>query len=175
MSKQHTIPDFETMARELLADTVMFAEVTALNFFKDSFYKQGWTDGAFIPWERRKTGADGRAILTKTGSLRDSLRVLQSSPLQIVFGTSEPYAQIHNEGGTITIKPTKKSRKFFWYMFKATGQSYWKWMALTKKDTLTIHIPKRQYIGESQTLMKQLDEWFLNELQKRFNNVNSKH
>ena len=168
LEQQNTIPNFEALARELLADAVVFAEVTSLNFFKESFDKQGWTDGSFQAWQQRAGGNDGRNILIKTGNLRDSLRVLQSSPLRIVFGTSEPYAATHNDGGTINIKVTKRSRKFFWYMFRATGESKWKAMALTKKETLTIKFPKRQFIGESQTLMQTLDQWLVKEIETRF-------
>lgn len=113
LPNQNTIPDFESMIRELLEDAVVFAEVTSVNFFKESFDKQGWTDGNFQPWKQRNGGNDGRSILIKTTNLRDSLRVLQSSPLRIIFGTSEPYAGIHNEGGIIKIRVTKKAKKFF--------------------------------------------------------------
>lgn len=168
MATQNTIPDFDTLVRKLLEDAVIFAEVTGINFFKGSFENQGWTDGSFTAWQQRKTGADGRSILVQSHNLLNSLRVLESSPLRIVFGTSEPYAAIHNNGGTIQIRVTQKAKKFFWYMFKATRQNYWKWMALTKKEHLTIHMPQRKFIGESQTLMQQLDTWIINEIKKRF-------
>lgn len=173
MPQENTVPNFEAFARQLLSDLVTYTEVTALNFFKDSFDRQGWLDGSFTPWPATIMGPGDRNILINSGNLRDSLRVLKSSPLQIVFGTSEPYAGIHNEGGTITINITDKARKFFWAMYmanvgkggvikqngSATAASMWKAMALTKKSSITIHMPQRQYIGESQTLMKGLNTW----------------
>lgn len=104
MPNENPIPNLEALAREILTDTVTYAEVTGINFFKDSFNKQGWTDNGFTPWPPRKTGSDGRGILIKTTNLRDSIRVMESSPLRIVYGTSVPYAQIHNQGGTIEVQ-----------------------------------------------------------------------
>jgi hypothetical protein len=41
-------------------------------------------------------------------------------------------------------------------------------MALTKKDSFRVVIPKRQFIGESATLMGDLDSWIAAEINKRF-------
>lgn len=167
MAKNVEIPDLENIMRGLLSDLETFAGTTAVNFFKNSFHNQGWTDESFTAWQPRKSGADGRAILTNTTNLRESLRVLDSSPLRIIFGTSEPYAQIHNEGGTIQVRVTPKSRKYFWYMYRMTENQMWKGMALTKKEYLTIRMPKRQFIGESRELINTLQEWFQKEAEKR--------
>ena len=161
-------PDLEAIAASLLKDLMSYAEVTALNFFKDRFYEQGWMGNGFEPWPSRKTGSDGRALLTNTGNLRDSIRVLERKPLALTFGTSEPYAAIHNTGGIIKVRVTERSRKFFWYMYKSTGQAHWKWMALTKKTELQIKIPKRQFIGESPYLTTQIENWLAAEIFKRW-------
>jgi hypothetical protein len=44
-------------------------------------------------------------------------------------------------------------------------------MAISKKDHLTIKIPKRQFIGHSETLMSNLETWFKNEIEQRFKNI----
>ena len=44
-------------------------------------------------------------------------------------------------------------------------------MALTKKTSLTIHIPKRQFIGESYTLDKQLEKLIIEEIHKADKNL----
>ena len=153
LNEKINIPDFEGFARKLLSDSVTFIEVTGLNFFKDSFYNQGFTDITLEPWAKRKDIDPGRGILTQTANLRESIRVMQSSPLLIEFGTSVPYAAVHNNGGTVTIRITPKAIRFFWHMFKATGQTKWKYMALTKKTSFRYNMPKRQFIGHSETLM----------------------
>ena len=65
------------------------------NFRSESFFGQAWAP--------RKVGKgnEGRAILVQTGRLRRSF-LLETSGLTITIFTDTPYAQIHNEGGTIT-------------------------------------------------------------------------
>lgn len=91
------------------------------------------------------------------------------------------YASIHNDGGTIHPKITPKMRRFAWAKYyelkgkqKGTQKSQkgqnnvtlqsagnqsdsgeaekWKRLALTKKETLTINIPQRQFMGQSAEL-----------------------
>jgi phage gpG-like protein len=186
MAKINKIPDFEAMGEAILKDAESYAAVTGLNFFKESFEKQGFTDTAFESWQQRKNDLrQGGAILVDTGQLRDSLQILERGNNRIKFGTFSPYAGIHNNGGLITISLTEKSRKFFWYMYyqntdktgtitsdgSATAASMWKALALTKKDKITIKMPKRQFIGESQTLLNNLDEWILNRIVERFKSL----
>ena len=90
---------------------------------------------------------------------------------QNTTAVARSYAAIHNEGGTITVKVTEKMRKYFWAMYYKTQDSRYKWMALTEKETLTIHIPKRQFIGESYTLNKQLEKLIIEEIHKADENL----
>ena len=57
----------------------------------------------------------------------------------------EDYAEIHNEGGKITI--TRSQQKYFWAMWYKTKKDYWKYLALKKVGSY-IEIPKRQFIGD---------------------------
>ena len=41
-------------------------------------------------------------------------------------------------------------------------------MSEQKKETLTIKIPKRQFIGESETLMNELDKMFIDRIKQYF-------
>lgn len=166
------VPDFEQMAAKLKKDVVSYAAVTALNFFIDSFQKQGWTDRSFESWQKPgRNSRPGGALLVKSAYLRNSLKVLSRSIQAIIFGSNAAYAQIHNEGGVITVTVTPKMRKYFWFMFRATNDVRYKWMALTKKDRMTIKIPQRQFVGHSETLMSDLDAWLKNEIEKRFKNL----
>ena len=173
MKIETPIPDFYNIAKKLLKDIPRHVGVTATNFFVESFHKQGFTDESFEPWQKRNApdSRPGGAILTDTAQLRNSIHVLNSNESQITIGTYAAYAKIHNEGGTITLPITKKMRKYFWYMFKETQNSKWKWMALTKKNTMKITFPKRQFIGESKILMDNLETWLINEIEKRFKNL----
>lgn len=171
MSEDFKPPDFMKIAEKLKKDRQRYAEIAGVNFIKSNFDKQGFTDAGFTPWDKHKdsTYRPGGAVLTASGFLRDSNEVVNSSLEQIEFGSYAPYAKIHNEGGTIIIKPTKKMKKYFWYMYKRTGNIKFKKMALAKE--LKIKIPKRQFIGPSATFMKELDQWTISQIQQQFNNV----
>lgn len=161
--------DFESVFKKLLNDLPRYVEVTAKNFFVESFHKQGFTNESFEAWEKR-TQPDyraGGAILSATGALRNSIHTIEANSNNVTIGTYAAYAKIHNEGGTITLPVTKKMKKYFWYMYKITQNEKWKWMALTKKQTLKLKFPKRQFIGDSKVLMDNLDKWFFNEIEKR--------
>ncbi|MBK5213377.1 MAG: phage virion morphogenesis protein [Flavobacteriaceae bacterium] len=170
MSSFEKTPDFNAMGAQLVNDAVRYAGVTGVNFFKDSFTKEGFTDKSFQKWEGRKGEVDpGRRILTKSDILENSVEY-EINGTKITFFSNEEYADIHNNGGTIQVRITEKSRKYFWYMYKSTKKEMWKWMALTKKDVMTIKIPARPFIQPSETLMANLDEWLLNTILKRFKN-----
>jgi phage gpG-like protein len=169
MSEVNKVPDFLKMAETLKKDVVRFASVAGVNFFQDSFQNQGFTDQAFEAWEKRANDFDpGRKILVQSGFLMQSIQVFDANEQKITFGSDAEHADIHNNGGTIKITITKKARKYFWFMFKATGVGMWKGLALTKKTSISIKIPKRQFIGESKTLMTELETWAITEIQKRF-------
>lgn len=172
MNKINNTPDFLGMAKQLKKDAVRYAAVEGVNFFQDSFYNQGFTNEAFEPWDKRKNDLDpGRKILIKTSFLMQSIQVFDKSDKRIVFGSDAEHAAINNDGGTVKIPITQKSRKYFWVMFKVTGNGMWKALALTKKQAITITIPKRQFLGESATFMNQLDNWIKHEILKRFKNL----
>lgn len=172
MAQENHTPDFEALAEELIKEIPKDVAELAKGFFKGSFIKQGFTDSAFMPWPQRKS-EEANKILTKSQTLRDSIKVQQATEDEVIIeaGRGIPYAEIHNTGGTINIKVTPKSKKFFWYMFKKTGNEKWKWMAMTKKKTLNIYIPQRQFIGDSQTLMKNIDNYFGKRIIAKFQNI----
>lgn len=176
MSKNFPVPDFQSIAKKIIENRKRFAEIHALKFFKESFYKQGFKDDAFVPWESRNSPdyRQGGAILTMTGHLKDSLSVLNSNENEITFGTYVPYAKIHNEGGTVTVPVTPKMKKYFWYMYISTKQDKWKFMALTKKPFMKFKVPKRQFIGESKTLMSELEAETIRMIQAEFQNLKTK-
>lgn len=109
--------------------------------------------GAFFnePWPAKRDGEPSH--LQKTGTLRKSITsVITGNRLR--FTTSEPYAAIHNEGGTITV--TKQMNAFFWAKFKETGQPHWKRLALVKVGA-KLTIPKRQFIGTSPEVERSIE------------------
>ena len=162
-------PDFRKIAEEVMKDLPKKAGEKALQFFLASFIKQGFTDTSFIPWVKRKDDLTHK-LLNQSYALKSSGKIDKAdlTEVNISFGEGLNYAAIHNEGGTITVKVSAKMKRFFWYMYKKTEDEKWKWMALTKKETLTIKIPKRQFIGESETLMNELDKMFIDRIKQYF-------
>lgn len=136
------------------------------NFEREAFFSEAWS--------RRKspTRPDGH-ILVDTGNLRRSIQS-RTTDNSITFFTTEPYAEIHNDGGEIVV--TAKMKKYFWHKYyEATGSfgrkkdgsrrndkrtvqlsteaEFWKFMALKKAGT-KIRIPRRRFLGTSPEVEK---------------------
>lgn len=156
-----------TRVLELLPD---IAGQEASSFFKDRFEKQGWEDGSFSPWSRKKVDNNYPILRSKsTRGLVDTIHWQKQgkrSVLILAGGPSKPYAMIHNEGGTITVPVTAKMRKFAWAMFNKTRDPKYKAMALQKKTSMQITMPKRQYIGNSKTLLNKIETVILTSLKR---------
>jgi phage gpG-like protein len=162
-TRRNEFPDFAAMERGwllYLQNLPVVVGETAVNFFKDSFDRGGFIDKSFERWTPRKDKLQHKLLL-KTFFLKNSIQVVRSSPDEVevasVMNTKYNYAEIHNNGGIINIPVTAKSRKFFWFMYKATKDPTYKNMALSKKETFAVKMPKRQFIGESEFLMKRLE------------------
>lgn len=187
------LPDFFKELSTLVEDAHRYAKVAGVNFFKQNFRRQGFLDTSLTPWAKRSLaiGSD-RGVLIQSGKLRDSIHAVSRGIDRIIYQTDPlAYAKIHNEGGYIVV--TERMKRYFLYLYmKSTGSmqkrkngelrqnkanerlstmaSFYKSMAL-KKVGSRIRIPKRQYMGESATFMKQLDTWIASEIDKRFSNI----
>lgn len=155
------------MAEQLKRDLQSDAEIQGTDFIHNNFYTEGWHGSNYEAWTPKKE-SNSYNLLRVTNYLFNSVNVASSSTERVVWEANAPYAQIHNEGGILNIPITERSRKFFWMMFKATGQEKWKWMALTKKDRFTVKIEKRQFMGDSEMFIKQWDGHVINEILTRF-------
>ncbi len=113
---------------------------------------------------------DGFAFGTGLGGAQESIRkiVVMGNTYEGLFGTSVPYAAIHEYGGETHPQVTAKSRAFFWAMYKQTQLPMWKGMALTKKSNFNINIPARPYlhpaVDESKGTIEHLFERSMREL-----------
>ena len=143
-------------------DVPLVIGTEAVNHFKESFTNEGFTDTGLKKWQSRASKRTGntanQAILTKSGELGDSID-FRIEGKTIVIYSDKKYAQIHNEGGIITV--TDSMRKYFWSQFYLAKEAadkelmeQWKFLALSKE----IRIPKRQFIGESETLNQRIAE-----------------
>lgn len=173
VQKRVEFPDFKALGRgmdDLIRSLPDVVGVMAINFFQDRFTQKGWIDTSFESWnERKDPNAKGSTLLV-SGFLKNAFDAKKGSNWLEVTNYAK-YSGTHNQGGTITIRITKKSRKYFWFMFSKTGDPKWKAMALTKKDTFTFFIPRRQFMGHSDFFMKRAGLHFINQTKK----LTSKH
>lgn len=146
---------------------------TALNWYQKSWYLQGFQGEGFEPWPKRKRRDAGRAILVKTGRLKRSLRKVGEGAYSVSIFTNVPYARIHNEGGAINKKAstsilsfnkagkftrqrTQRQRDRTSYQHKASIGAH------------SIQMPKRQFVGYSGRLNRELIRLFDNRIKSIF-------
>jgi phage gpG-like protein len=128
------------------------------NFTRKAFFTEKWA--------RRKFDDGKGSLMMRTGHLRSSIRMRTTSN-GLVVSTNAVYAQIHNEGGEVTV--TRKMKRYFWAKYyeasgkvktlkngsrsksksstsAQAGAEFYKAMALKKTGT-KIKIPQRQFLG----------------------------
>lgn len=105
--------EMENQIRQVIRNSLLDIQVELGEEFDRNFERKAFFAKA---WQRRcGTHKEGKPLLIDTGSLRRSI----SSSIngnRITFTSTEPYAEIHNSGGTIIV--TQKMRRYFWYKYK---------------------------------------------------------
>lgn len=176
--------NIEARWKKLKPKLLDMATQEAINHFQDNFRKQGFVDQGKRPWrevQRRIPGTlayestgnttRGRGILIGKGSghLRRMIRRLRKGSDFTVIGVKGlPYAEIHNEGGTITQTMTEKQRRYFRYIGAKSKNPVVRRQAfgISKGNTLTIQIRQRKYIGNSRKMEKKTQGIINRELKK---------
>ena len=150
--------------------------VTALKFIDDNFRLQGFQGATFQPWAPRKSKDKGksRKILIQTSTLRRSF-VQHNGADHVTISTDVPYAQIHNEGGTITRQSRnvilshaeRKGRR----MFAKAGKGKNPTQVKATIGAHTINMPKRQFIGNSPVLTNNAQQVIINLINTHLNEI----
>jgi phage gpG-like protein len=123
------------------------------NLERESFFGQSWPVSEYV----KKTRSGGK-MLQKTGRLRRSIKYKQYGNV-IIFSSNAPYAEIHNEGGTI-----KHPGGTAYFYNKNKGETIWvsNRAARGKKYPRTrphnIEMPQRQFIGDHRQLQKEIEK-----------------
>jgi phage gpG-like protein len=164
----------------ILRDAARISAAESLKFFKESFRNEGFTDASLTKWLSRKSPLGGKRLMYGKGTLMKSIRVTEENTKRVVVTSNTPYSALHNDGGTV--KVTAQMKKYWWAQYyKLSGSvsstksgkeskskrnkklrskaEYCKTMAMMKVGT-EIKIPQRKFIGESKTLMNELDRQF---------------
>lgn len=178
--------NLENQLKQVLANCLRDIQVECDEEFDRNFERKAFFNDK---WQRRG-GAyhDDKPLLVNTGRLRRSV-TSQIVGNKLVYSSTELYAGIHNEGGTIAV--TKKMKGYFWHKYyQATGvQTYrrdkkkltkkqdeglttaaefYKAMALMKVGRKII-IPRRQFVGWHPSLEKNVREIIEENLTEYFN------
>lgn len=112
MEGEKTFKELEKLMKRYIETTINDVRVEATEMFDKNFQREAFFNEK---WARRKFNDDDtRNILTGTGALRKSIHS-KVEETKIIFETTLPYANIHNEGGTITV--TVGMKKHFWKMY----------------------------------------------------------
>lgn len=190
MNNSNHIPDFSKIAHKITSNTPRMAATEAVKFFRESFVREGFLDRSLSPWGRRQSPLGGKRLLFGTGNLMRSIRPRSINASAAIVESDTLYSALHNEGGTITVTPQMK--KYWWAQYyKLSGKvkktsrgrvsqsktnrttnrkaEFCKAMALMKTGS-KIKIPKRQFMGHSETLMSNLDKWVATQINQFLNN-----
>ena len=169
--------------KRIIARIPAIAGDLAVQFYKARFRAEGWYDTGFVKWQARSPKAKrnkGRGILTNTARLRRSIRISKITATSVSVGTDVPYAKVHNEGfrGTVQVKAHKRGvfarKKTGTGKFTKSGKERMKSVSVlsgtvqVKAHSKKLHIPKRQYMGESRYLNQIVMRRITTEITKAF-------
>lgn len=119
--------ELQQRVNQLIKETLKDIRTEALDEFDRNFEREAFFNQK---WARRKFNDDrSRGLLVQTGNLRRSITGRITDRDSVVIETTEPYARIHNEGGTITV--TRRMKKYFW----------WKYITITGSKRMKAGIP----------------------------------
>ena len=171
----------------------------AKDHFQNNFRLQGFLNNGLTRWpETRRQQSGGKSAASQYGPLLSSRNHLFASikyspaDASVIIANDLLYAPLHNWGGSTHPAVTDKMRRFAWAMFyKEAGikrnaskkskkkradeaaanplAQKWRALALTKKKKLSVHIPQRQFLGDSRELQDMIHERTKQEIIKILN------
>lgn len=152
--------------KEAFEDLVQKAGKDYMEHFQSSFDNEGFTDEKLVKWDgrsRKDRNKKKRNLLVKTGRLRRSLKKKVRGSKVLIY-TASPYAEIHNEGGTIKTTAKVRAHK------RRNKRGRKKTVVQVKAHTRSMNtkIPKRQFMGESSKVNKGLEEQMEKEFKRIF-------
>lgn len=158
-----TIEQIQAAVKATMQQLPTIAGVEAVNHFKAGFRNEGFTNRTLEKWVPRKKQDAGRGILTKTGRLRRSIKILRKTATSVMVGVNlseVPYAKVHNDGfkGTVDIKGhTRRNNRYDVYDTRRRRKTA-SGISITGSYKRKMNIPKRQYVGESIALNNKITD-----------------
>jgi phage gpG-like protein len=154
MTYQQAIAQLRKMPQHVQKKAMIVVAEKATAYFKSRFSQKSWNG---IPWPPAKKPPTRGTLMLRSGKLMSTIRpiMVSATRVRIRAGSPQvPYAQIHNEGGTInhpggTPYFVKDGKAIF--VSKKTAARlngiFHKPLPLTGKHK--IPMPKRQFMGYS--------------------------
>ena len=161
--------------KDFLKQTLTDIKVKLGEEFDRNFERKAFFDEK---WPATKLTYHRGSLMMRTGRLRKSLLSPKVTSNGIIWSSSLPFADIHNNGGEIRVTP--QMRKFFWAKYYQTSSATTKkkngeasssarnrklsieaeqWKALALKPIGSIiKIEKRQFIGSHPQVDKHIKE-----------------
>ena len=161
--------------KDFLKQTLTDIKVKLGEEFDRNFERKAFFDEK---WPATKLTYHRGSLMMRTGRLRKSLLSPKVTSNGIIWSSSLPYADIHNNGGEMRV--TSQMRKFFWAKYYQTSSATTKkkngeasssarnrklsieaeqWKALALKPIGSIiKIEKRQFIGSHPQVDKHIKE-----------------
>ncbi|WP_027394188.1 phage virion morphogenesis protein [Aquimarina latercula] len=129
------------------------AAVIAVNFSKERFVRKNWVDSSRKPWKKRQNERARGSLMNRTGRLKRSIRKISVGKEHIIIGTDVPFAELHNEGGTVekTVTVREHSRKI------TRGRKGGNTTVSSHSRKMNLSMPQRQFIGESGVLLRRVE------------------
>lgn len=179
MTPAQTMKAMEDKVRGMLRTLPKHVSNDVVNFTKDNFRRQGFLGASLERWPARKKKTKwgitprnkGRAILVDTGKMRRANRITQADWRAIVIANAMPYAKAHNYGlrvGVIqNVKAHRRKRKQN-NLTGAKGKKIASGVTFVKahKRKFMLTLPKRQFIGDSPYLRRNIQRTIANQIQK---------
>lgn len=179
MENTNEIPDFGKIARQIVSNAPRYAATESVKFFRENFVRGGFLDRSLQPWQQSRSPLAGKRTLFGTGNLMRSIRPRSVDKSGVVVESDTPYSALQNDGGTITV--TEQMKKYWWAQYykhagklKKTSRgrisqsagnrrenrkaAFCRAMALMRTGS-QIKIPAHKFIGDSHTLMSNLEKW----------------
>ena len=119
----------------------------------DAFRTKAWGG---VPWAPTRWVNMRGSLMLRTGALRRSL-TFRTEGNRVIVSSSMTYAQIHNEGGVVTVPVTERMRRYFFVLHHKTGVPRYLAMALSRKQQYRIVIPRRPVVGITPETRKKLE------------------
>lgn len=91
--------DFDKGLKRVFRLTAKYTGKRAIQFYLESYSKQGKTDNGFQPWKKRKDAKNKKPILVDTRVMKKSFNLTTNNDKFSIQNTA-PYAIYHNEGGS---------------------------------------------------------------------------